>query len=205
MKLYADTGAVRARQALGDVLVVVLGWLVIQRALRLRTQIMDFRSAAERVESAGQNVVRGADAAGSALDEVPMVGGALSAPFGAVADAGRDLSAAGTDAGSAIDGLGLFLPLLLVGIVLGYVLFRYLPQRLAWIREVAEVDRVLSSAEGERLLAHRAVAGRPLRDLLEADPDPGGALARGEWAPLAAMELEALGLRRPPPAPVSAA
>lgn len=198
MKLYADTGAVRARQVLGDVLVVVLGWLVIQRALRLRTQITDFRSAAERVESAGQNVVRGADAAGIALDEVPLVGGALSAPFGAVADAGRDLSAAGTDAASAIDGLGVFLPLLLVGVVLGYVLFRYLPRRLTWIREVAEARRVLSTADGERLLAHRAVAARPLRDLRRAVPDPGGALARGDWAPLAAMELGALGLRPSP-------
>lgn len=195
MKLYADTGAVRARQVLGDVLVVVLAWLVVQRAWRLRTQILDFRSAAVRVESAGANVTRGADAAGAALDEVPLVGGALSAPFGAVADAGRDLSAAGTDAASAIDGLGMFLPLLLIGVVLGYVLFRYLPQRLAWIREVAEVDRVLASPDGERLLAHRALAGRPLADLRRAVPDPGGALARGEWAPLAAMELQALGLR----------
>lgn len=198
MKLYADVGAVRARQVLGDVLVVVLGWLVVCQALRLRTQILDFRSAAVRVESAGQNVVRGADAAGTALEEVPVVGGALSAPFGAVADAGRDLSAAGTDAVAGIDGLGLFLPLLLVGLVLGFVLFRYLPQRVAWIREVGEVGRVLATPDGERLLAHRALARRPLAELRRAVPDPGGALAGGDWAPLAAMELHALGLRRPP-------
>lgn len=195
MKLYADTTAVRVRQVVGDVLVLVLTWVVVQRALRLRTQILDFRSAAERVESAGANVVRGADAAGTALEEVPVVGGALSAPFGAVADAGRDLSAAGADAIAGIDGLGLFLPLLLVGVVLGFVLFRYLPDRLAWIREVAEVRRVLSSPDGERLLAHRAAANRPLTTLLAATSDPAAALASGDHAPLARVELASLGLR----------
>ncbi|MFA9445582.1 hypothetical protein [Egicoccus sp. AB-alg6-2] len=199
MKLYADVASVRARQVLGDVLVLVVTWLVVRQAARVRRQLLDFRSAAERVESAGRNVVRGADAAGSALQDVPVVGGALSAPFGAVADAGRDLSAAGTDAGAAIEGLGLFVPLLLVGLVLGYVLFRYLPGRLAWMRETAEVARVLGTADGERLLAHRAVAGRPLRLLRQSVVDPGAALAHGDWAPLAAVELQELGLRRSPP------
>lgn len=195
MKLYADRPAVRARQVLGDVLVLVVGWLVVRRALRLRTQILEFRSAAERLESAGHNVVRGADAAGSALEEVPVVGGAIAAPFGAVADAGRDLSAAGTDAVAGIDGLGLFLPLLLIGLVLGWVLFRYLPQRLAWIREAAEVRHVLASPNGDQLLAHRAAASRPLRTLRAATPDPAAALAAGDHAALARIELEALGLR----------
>ena len=199
MKLYADTGPRRARQVAGDLAVVVVGWLLVRMALRLREQVLAFRSAAEHVESAGQNVSRGADAASVALADVPLIGGALSPPFDAVADAGRDLNAAGTDAASALDGLGLVLPLLLVGLVLGYVLFRYLPQRVAWIREVADVRRVLAAPEGERLLAHRAVAGRPLRVLHRAVADPSGALARGDWAPLARVELKALGLRASPP------
>lgn len=194
MKLYADTAAVRVRQVIGDVLVLVLTWVVVRRALRLRAQILDFRSAAERVESAGQNVVRGADAAGGALQGVPLVGDAIAAPFDAVADAGRDLSLAGTDAASAIDGLGVFLPLLLIGLVLGFVLFRYLPDRVAWVREVAEVRRVLASPAGERLLAHRAAANRPLPTLLAATPDPGAALTSGDFGPLARVEVEALGL-----------
>lgn len=195
MKLYADTAAVRTRQVLGDALVLVLTWVLVRRAWRLRTQILEFRSAAERVESAGRNVVRGAEAAGSTLQELPLVGDAIAAPFRSVADAGHDLSMAGTDAASAIDGLGVFLPLLLVGLVLGFVLFRYLPDRIAWVREATEIGRLLTTPHGERLLAHRAAANRPLRALLAATPDPAGALSRGEWHGLAELELRAMGLR----------
>lgn len=199
MKLYADTTAKRVAQVLGDVAVLVLAWLLIRQALRLREQILGFRAAAAHVESSGQSVSRGAEAAGSALTEVPVVGGALGAPFAAVADAGRELSAAGAEAGASIDSLGLFLPLLLIGLLLGYVLFLYLPRRIAWVREVAEVRRLQGSEHAERLLAHRALATRPFRELRETVANPADALAARDWGPLARAELHALGLRTPAP------
>lgn len=195
MKLYADATAKRVTQVLGDVAVLLLAGLLIRQALRLREQILGFRAAAEHVESSGRSVSRGAEAAGGVLTDLPVVGGALAAPFDVVAEAGRELSAAGAEAGASIDSIGLFLPLLLIGLLLGFVLFRYLPQRITWIREVDEIRRLRHSGHAERLLAHRALATRPLRELRSTVASPGEALATGDWGPLARAELRALGLR----------
>jgi hypothetical protein len=48
------------------------------------------------------------------------------------------------------------------------------------------------------LFALRAVANRPLRQLHRVTPDPAGALAAGDYEGLAALELNALGLKTAP-------
>ena len=197
MKLYADAVTVRTRQILGDVLVLVLAWVAGPPGVAAahpdpRVPLGRRTGRVGRAERRPRRRGGRRCAPGAAL-----VGDAVAAPFRSVADAGRDLSLAGTDAASAIDGLGVFLPLLLVGLVLGFVLFRYLPDRILWIRDASEVRRVLATPHGEQLLAHRAAANRPLRALLAATPDPAGALAQGDHGPLAGVELQALGLRSP--------
>ncbi|MFA9429089.1 hypothetical protein [Egicoccus sp. AB-alg2] len=200
MKLYADTGPKRTAQVLGDGAVAVVTFLLLWLASFLREQILGFRTAAERVESSGRSVSSGATSAGDALSDVPLVGGALRTPFDVVAEAGRDLSVAGTEAGSSIDALALWLPLLLVVLPVGLLLLSHLPRRVRWVREVAEVERLAGTVGADRLLAHRAIANRSLRDLRRGGVDAAGAFAAGDWATLARLERRALGLRDRPPA-----
>jgi hypothetical protein len=170
--------------------------LTVWVALFVRRQILGFRDAADRVETAGERVGGGADAAAAALGEVPLVGGALSAPFGAVADAGRDLSAAGVEAGVSIDNLALVLPLALAALLFGVLCLAWLPGRIGWVREAAAVAALPSDGAADLLLAQRALGRRELRDFRHAGVDPVEVLAARDWRRLADVEYHALGLRR---------
>ncbi|GGI07512.1 hypothetical protein [Egicoccus halophilus] len=198
MKLYADPGPRLATQVAGDLAALASVVVTVRVATRLREQVLGFGVAADRVQSSGERVSSGASAAGTALTDLPLVGGALSAPFEVVADAGRDLAAAGSEAGGSLDGLAALLPALLVAVVVGYLVAHWLPARVAWVREVAEVQRLGHTPDADRLLAHRALARRPLHELRRDGADPVADLAAGHWTSLADLERRALGLTSRP-------
>ena len=69
------------------------------------------------------------------------------------------------------------------------------------IEEAGAAIRIRGRAhENLYLFALRAIATRPLPELLRATPDPGHAFATGDYDALAAMELDELGLRAAPAA-----
>ena len=62
-----------------------------------------------------------------------------------------------------------------------------------------DASRLRGEGAGDlALFAWQAVARRPLGELRRAVDDPGGALLRGDYTDLAALELRALGLRTVP-------
>ncbi|HZD02256.1 MAG TPA: hypothetical protein VFA46_19315 [Actinomycetes bacterium] len=77
----------------------------------------------------------------------------------------------------------------------------WLPGRVRWIREASAASHLRRDAAATYLglLAIRAVANRPLRQLRQASLDPIADLRRGDYQALAAVELRALGLRPPGP------
>lgn len=79
------------------------------------------------------------------------------------------------------------------------VLLFYLPMRLLRRREVREVRTALNEHDADpaldAILAERAVANLPLRDLLAVSADPYGDLRAGRHDDLAQAELTRLGLR----------
>jgi hypothetical protein len=232
VQVYADRGPRRLRQITGDLLVVGVAYVVIAVAIELRDAISSLGEVGLQLDRSGRAVSQGADRAADAVGAVPAVGGALAAPFGTLSGAGRQLSAAGGQVTESANTVAFLVAALLIGVAVGYVAFRYLPRRLEWIREVAEVRRLLHEPDAAQLLAHRAVAMRPLRTLRRssrhrgvsgardgdapADRVPGSEragrsvaedLAARRWAPLAALELDALGLdprRLGPSTPVEA-
>ena len=204
MKWYADIGPRRTVQITADLAVLVVTLTLVRLAFHLRAQILGFEAAAERVEASGHSVSSGASSAGEVLSDLPLVGGALASAFGVVAEAGGELGMAGTEAGASIASLALLLPLLLVAVPVGYLLLRHLPRRVRWSREVAEVLRLPPGPDTDRLLAHRAVARRALRDLRRHRLDPVAALAAGDWGALARAERRSLGLRDPATPPPTA-
>lgn len=195
MLLYADRPAVRARQVIGDVTMIAVTVLAVWLARALRGSILELDGAARALIDSGETVSSGATSAAEAVDGIPAVGGALASPFTTIAGAGTQITSAGTQTSDAVHTLALLLPGLLVGLLVGYVLFRLLPARIRWVREAAEVRRLLASANAARLLAHRAVATRSLRELRRGLGDPAAALAAQRWNELAGVELHALGLR----------
>jgi hypothetical protein len=217
VQVYADRGPRRLRQITGDLLVVGVAYVVIAVAIELRDAISSLGEVGLQLDRSGRAVSQGADRAADAVGAVPAVGGALAAPFGTLSGAGRQLSAAGGQVTDAATTVAFLVAALLIGVTVGYVAFRYLPGRIRWIREVAEVRRLLHEPDAAQLLAHRAVATRPLRTLRssshraltstrdgDAVADRGAGeragrsvaedLAARRWAPLAALELDALGL-----------
>jgi hypothetical protein len=193
--LYADRGAVRARQLTGDLTMVAVTVLAVWLARELRGTILALDGAAQGLMDSGETVSSGARSAAEAVEGIPAVGGALASPFTTIAGAGTQITSAGAQTSDAVHTLALLLPGLLAGILVGYVLFRLLPARIRWVQEAAEVRRLLASSDAARLLAHRAVATRPLRELRRRLDDPAAALAEERWDELAGVELHALGLR----------
>jgi hypothetical protein len=195
VRLYADRGPRRVRQIVGDLLVVGFGYVVIAMALRLRDAISSLGEVGLQLDRSGRTVTQGADRAAETVEGVPGIGGALAAPFGTISGAGRQLSAAGEQVGDSVAAVAWLAPALLTGLVLGFVVFRYLPGRVRWMLEATEARRLLQEPDGAGLLAHRAVANRSLRTLrTRAGPHAARDLAEGRWATLAAIELDALGL-----------
>jgi hypothetical protein len=208
LRLYADRGPRRVRQVLGDLLVLGVGYLMVTVALQVRDAIASLGTVGVQLHRSGRTVSQGADRAVEAVDGVPGLGGALAAPFGTISGAGRQLTAAGAQVEGATATLAFLVSALLIGLTLGYVLFRYLPGRIRWVHEAAEVERLLQGPDAARLLAHRAVANRPLRMLRRrGGEDVAADLADGRWERLAAIELDVLGLDaqrlRPASEPVS--
>lgn len=195
MKIYADTPRLRTRQIVIDavfiawvVLWIRLGVLVSSLVEKLGVPLRAVREPASDFAGALSDV-------SEAVLRLPVVGDELSKSFGSAADAGRSLAAAGARQGQSVNRLAILLGVMLAALAVAYALGRYLPWRLAWIREASAATRIQVERGDLYLFALRALANRPLQELRRVTPDPAGAFAAGDYHALAELELEALGLR----------
>jgi hypothetical protein len=195
VKIYAETGRHRARQIAVDALVLV--WVVAWTwvGVRVYDLVDSLRGPGRAVEEAGGDFAGSLERVGEGVEEVPLVGDALQAPFEAVASGGRALANAGRTQQDLVHTLALYLGIALAVIPIVYLLLKYLPDRMRWVREATAADRIRVDADDLHLFALRAVATRPLHELRRATPDPAGALAAGDYEALATVELSALGLK----------
>ena len=194
MKLYAEVPYHRTRQILIDVAVIVWCLVWIRLGMWIDTLVNRLQGPGRTIENAGSDLAGNFTSLSERASEVPIVGDTLRDPFEAAARASTALQQAGQAHQDIIHTLAIWLGVLLAVIPIGYVLMRYLPARLRWIREASAATRLRIDAEDLQLFAIRAVATRPLYELRRACPDPAGCLARGDYEPLAALELGALGL-----------
>jgi hypothetical protein len=194
MRLYAQTARMRAGQIIRDLL--VLGWIGLWAWVgsRVHDLVAALAGPGRAVETAGRSLSRSAGEAGSAISDVPLVGDALEGPFGVLARAGGRLQGAGVAQQQAIAELALWLGFVLALIPIAYIVLKYVPGRLAWMREAGAAHDLKLSAETLELFALRAAATRPFYELRSISRDPAGDLAAGNYQALARLELEALGL-----------
>ena len=202
MKTYAEVGRLRARQIALDVSVVawVAAWA--WAGARVADLVGRLAGPGEAMQRAGADFRRTLAEAGRATAGLPVVDEVLQGSLEAAAGAGAALEQAGAAQVDAVGAVALWLGALLALIPIILVLLRYVPERLRWIREASAAHHLRIDAADLELFALRAVANRPLAELRRATGDPAGALAAGDFEPLAAIELAHLGLR-PPPGAVS--
>lgn len=201
MKVYADTPGARVRQIVTDLLAAAWTYLWITIAIRLYRLVDQLAVPGRKLEDAGNGLARNLSGAGDRAGDVPVAGKALAAPLRQAAGAARDVAGAGHAQQSAVHDLALLLAVLLVVVPLGLVVFGWLPLRVRWMRRASLAARLRADDAGRDLLALRALARAPLRQLRRLDPEIADGWRRGDPEAvdrLAALELRSLGLRRTP-------
>jgi hypothetical protein len=198
MRLYAETAPRRARQLVGDLLVLawIAAWVFAGRSLYLLVEKL--AAPGRAVERAGTNFATDAGEIQQKVARIPVVGGELRDPFGRLGGVGRALADAGVTQQQVVHDLALWLGVLVAAVPVAALLVMWLPGRVAWAREAGAASRLRMGGADLELFALRAVANRSLRELYRVTPDPAGALRARDYADLAALELRALGLRTEP-------
>lgn len=205
MRFYAQTPVRLTRQVAGDLAVLawIVVWILVARAVH--GAVMTLAVAGRKVEEAGNSLSSSfGDAAGQA-GRIPVAGDALATPFEKARDAANGVAAAGVSQQDAVAKVALILALLIALVPIVWLLVKWLPGRVRWIRAATAAARTRDRGDAP-LLALRALAHRPVGQLHRIDPAPGTAFLRGEPGVidgLAALELDALGLR--PARPLSRA
>lgn len=172
------------------------GWTLYQLVLALEV-------VADSITRTGQTFDSWVQAFRNAVPgNVPGLGGALRSLADALQrSAGDPLVQRGMEAHARIEqlavGLGLFVALLPIVSVTGI----YLLWRVRDVRELSAAadfvrlaERTGRVEEANAVLAHRAVAALPFRQLMRASADPVGDLAAGRHEALAAAMLRRAGM-----------
>jgi len=198
MRLYADRRGVMARQFISDLLVVA--WVVfwIWAAMRVYDTVEKLAVPGQKLEGAGEGMAGGLTDASDKVGGVPAVGDELSSPLDRAAGAANSLAEAGRAQQEAVQNLAITLVVLLLIVPLGLILFVWLPLRIRWIRRASFATALRRVHTGRDLLALRALANQPLRNLAAIGPDPANAWRDADVSTvdkLAALELRTLGLR----------
>lgn len=202
MSLYAQHGPRRARQVLGDLLVLawVAGW--VRAAAWLHDLVARLGAPGRTLEDAGGSLRDSLGSAGESVARIPLVGDEVRAPFDAAGGAAGSVAAAGVQVQDAATRLALATAVLVAAGPVLVVLVAWLRVRWSFVRRRRAAARLVASGADLDLFALRALATQPLTRLARVGEDPADAWRRGEpdvVRALAALELRSAGLR--PPAP----
>ncbi|MFC8193142.1 hypothetical protein ACFUMH_15920 [Cellulomonas sp. NPDC057328] len=203
MRFYAQDGRRRARQVVGDLVVLawVAGWLWVARWLH--DLVARLGAPGRTLEDAGTSLRDSLGSAGETVSRIPVVGDDVRAPFDAAGGAAGSIAAAGVEVQDGAARLALAVAVAVALGPVGVVVVAWLRARLSFARRAGAAARLLDSAVDLDLFALRALATQPVTRLARVGPDPADAWRRGEPEvvhALAALELRSLGLRPPAPA-----
>lgn len=200
MRLYASSPVLRSRQVAADLglLAWLLLWVLVARAVH--ESVLVLVEPGRAVEDLGASVAGSMGSAADAARGVPLVGEELAGPFESLSSAGGDVGGAGRSAQDAVDTLATVLAVVLVALPVGWLLLRWLPWRLAWLRDSRAAGRLLAGTPDLEILAARALARSDLPTLAALPEGTGERWRKGDPAAvhaLAALELRRLGLTSP--------
>jgi hypothetical protein len=165
MQLYADLPARRSRQRLSDVCALI--WIV--GALWFGKQVYDLVRnlgiPGEALSGAAADMAVNLRGASEGVGRLPIAGDALALPLEAAADAANRLASVGATAQSGVQTLAFMLGLALAGGPVVFALLVWGMPRWMWVRKAEAAKQALDDPDGADLLALRALATRPLRQL----------------------------------------
>lgn len=203
MRLYADHPDRRTRQLAADLGLLAWAVLWVLAARAVHGAVLVLAEPGRSLADLGRSISDTMGSAAGAAEDVPLVGDELATPFDALGEAGGAVTGAGRDAEDAARTLAAVLAVVLVVLPVGWLLLRWLPWRLRWLREAAAADRLTGrGADGLpdlELLAARAMATAPLPQLARLPAGTGAGWRAGDPAALralAGLELDRLGLRQ---------
>jgi hypothetical protein len=193
--LYAPSPALRGRQLAADLGLVtwLVLWVLVARTVH--GAVLALAEPGRAVEDLGASVAGSMSSAAAAAQDLPVVGDELAAPLEALGSAGGSVGGAGQAAQDAVGTLATVLAVVLVVLPVGWLLLRWLPWRLGWVRAAGAARRL--AAADPAVLAARALATAPLGRLADLPPGTADAWRAGDPAAtraLAAVELDRLGL-----------
>lgn len=201
MRLYADRPVRVLGQLLGDLVVVILAYLAVQLGRSAHEKVAALAAPGRDAEDAARATAGSMrDAAGN-VGDTPLVGDAVSKPFSALASTSRQLAESAQAYQDSVERLAVLTGVLVAAVPIVLLIAIWLPRRLAWVVEASAASRLVRRAPGAAdLLAVRALARQPLRELARLDPAVVSGWKAGDpaaTAALARLELDELGLREP--------
>ena len=200
MRFYAERPLRVARQLLADVLVIGWAYLVVTFAQAARSLIDQLQGPAGALTSAGRAVRDTFAGAARTASGIPLVGDDLAKALGVGTGAGESLASAGQRQAQLIDTVGMWASVAIIAFAAVPVVLLWLFVRLRYARTASSA--VTARARDLDLLALRALAHQPTKQLLRVAGDPAAAWRRDDAVvvrDLAALELRGLGLRAPRP------
>ena len=195
MKLYAETAGRRTRQIVLDSFVVVWALIWIAMGMVAHDVVASLAGPTRAVATNSDELARSLFDISDTIDEVPLVGGGLEEPFNTAGRAAAGVAEQSRKQEQRFLTAALWIGMLIAVPPIAAILLLYLPFRIRWIREATSAATLRLDAQDLYLFALRAVANRRLSELRRATPDPGAALAAGDYEALARVELEHLGLK----------
>ena len=200
MKLYADAPVRRARQLVGDLLLVLWVVLWVELARIVHHATLALAAPGRSIERAGGGLAGKLRDAGSAVGGIPLVGGDVRSPFDGAGRAADQIAAAGRAQVHAVQDLAFWLQLVVAAIPILVVVAVYLPLRWRFVREATAGQRFIDDTADLDLFALRAMANQPLHRLARISPDPVRSWRDGDpdvVRALATLELRDSGLSAP--------
>ena len=158
MVWYSEIPARRARQILGDLWLVAWTALWIWAGIRLHDLVMNLATPALTIAEGAEDLSLSIDEAGAAVAAVPLIGEAMSAPFGGMSDAALGISDAGQATADAVSLLARFLAIALVVVAVMSWAVIWVPMRVIFIRRATAARHFVDANDDLDLLALRAMA-----------------------------------------------
>jgi hypothetical protein len=198
LRPYAQHPVRLTAQVVADLIVLTWTAAWIWVAVAIHGGMLTLASAGFHLRDGAGGVASNLGSAGDGVRKTPLVGDTLAAPLAGAGSAAGQVASAGQEFGDRLTGAAL--PVAIAVAIAGAVPFvlPWLIVRWHYARRAGATAALLDRPGGQRLLALRAMTGRPTARLLALHPDPVGAWDRGDpevTAALAALELRALGLR----------
>jgi hypothetical protein len=194
---YATTPGRLLAQLFSDIVVVIWTFVWALVGLAVHSAVSTIADVGRQFGGGADGVANSLKSAGHSAANIPLVGDAVSKPLTAASQAALDIAGAGHNLDATATWLAVVLALAVAAPPTLGVVVPWLALRIRFFRRKRNVSALAATPAGQQLLALRALANRPLRQLAEISADPVGAWRRddvGTIRGLAAIELRSAGI-----------